>query len=35
VPTNEPGIITAAKDFSVSLNQTAFNDLPNNGRRWV
>ena len=29
-----PGINTTRQDFSVSLNQTSFNDLPNNGRRW-
>ncbi len=29
-----PGIDTTRPDFSVSLNQTSFNNLPNNGRRW-
>ena len=33
-PTHMPGIDTTRQDFSVSLNQTSFNDLPNNGRRW-
>ena len=33
-PTRMPGINTTRQDFSVSLNQTSFNDLPNNGRRW-
>ena len=33
-PTHMPGINTTRQDFSVNLNQTSFNDLPNNGRRW-
>jgi hypothetical protein len=33
-PTHMPGIDTTRHDFSVSLNQTSFNELPNNGRRW-
>jgi outer membrane receptor protein involved in Fe transport len=33
-PTHMPGINTTGQDFSVSLNQTSFNELPNNGRRW-
>ena len=33
-PTHMPGINTTRQGFSVSLNQTSFNDLPNNGRRW-
>jgi hypothetical protein len=33
-PTHMPGINAMRQDFSVSLNQTSFNDLPNNGRRW-
>ena len=33
-PTHMPGIDTTRQDFSVSLNQASFNDLPNNGRRW-
>jgi Carboxypeptidase regulatory-like domain len=33
-PTHMPGINTTGQDFSVSLNQTSFNNLPNNGRRW-
>jgi len=33
-PTRLPGIISTRQEFSVSLNQTSFDDLPNNGRRW-
>ena len=33
-PTHMPGINTTGQDFSVNLNQTSFNNLPNNGRRW-
>lgn len=33
-PTRMPGINTTRQDYSVNLNQTSFNDLPNNGRRW-
>ena len=33
-PTHMPGIDATRQDFSVSLNQTSFNNLPNNGRRW-
>jgi hypothetical protein len=33
-PTRMPGSNTTPQDFSVSLNQTSFNNLPNNGRRW-
>ena len=29
--THTPGINTTRQDFSVNLNQTSFNDLPNNG----
>ena len=33
-PTGMPGINTTRQELSVNLNQTAFDDLPNNGRRW-
>src|SRR5688572_4431742 len=33
-PAHVPAIDTTQQDFSVSLNQTSFNHLPNNGRRW-
>ena len=33
-PISMPGINTTRQDFSVNLNQTSFDDLPNNGRRW-
>ena len=33
-PTHMPGIDATRQAFSVSLNQTSFNNLPNNGRRW-
>jgi len=33
-PTHTPGLNTTRQDFSVNLNQTSFNELPNNGRRW-
>jgi hypothetical protein len=33
-PTRVPGIDATRQGFSVNLNQTAFDDLPNNGRRW-
>ena len=29
-----PASTPTRQDFSVNLNQTSFNDLPNNGRRW-
>ena len=33
-PTRLSGINTTRQGFSVNLNQTSFNELPNNGRRW-
>ena len=33
-PTLMPGINTTRPDYSVHLNQTSFNELPHNGRRW-
>jgi hypothetical protein len=33
-PTGLPGINTTSQEFSVNLNQTSFDELPNNGRRW-
>jgi Carboxypeptidase regulatory-like domain/TonB dependent receptor len=33
-PTRLSGINTTRQGLSVNLNQTSFNELPNNGRRW-